>query len=95
MFGERALNKAIIKVTKESAEQYDLVAREIGKLKDVTGIGWDLISSDLLDKVRRISFVEGGVVVAAGVVTGAAVSKAIEKRKQKKAEQRLKEKGLL
>lgn len=97
MFGDHTLSKAMIKVSEEGAKQHELVNQEIGKLAEITGRSWDLVESDLFDKVRRISYLEGAGVFAAGFIGTYAVFCYIEDRKMKKRaklmEPKSKEKG--
>ena len=79
MLGNKALSKAVLKVTEEGAKQFKLVADEIGKLSNITGQAWCLTSAKLFDKVRKISFGQGfiGGVAFTGIVS------AVRKRKKK------------
>ena len=81
MLGNRMLSKAIIKTSEEGAKQHELVRNEIGKLCELTHQGWDLVSSELFDKVRKISFGEGFVCGTAFTGLVAAAHKLIKKHK--------------
>ena len=95
MLGERTIKKTLIAVSEEGAKQHELIEKEIDKLVNITEKGWVLIQSDLFDKVRAISCLEGAAAAMAGAVTTMVVTEVLKARKQKKAEQRLEEKGLL
>ena len=83
MLGNRMLSKAIIKVSEEGAKQHELVRNEIDKLCQLTNQGWDLVSSKMFDKARKISFGQGFVTGTAltGLVTAA--HKIVKKDKPK------------
>ena len=83
MLGNRMLSKAVIKVSEEGAKQHDLVRKEIDTLCKLTNQGWDLVTSKMFDKARKISFGQG--FVAGTALTGlvAAARKNMKKDKPK------------
>lgn len=72
MFGNRMLSKAIVKVSEEGAKQHELVKNEIDKLCQLTNQGWDLVTSKMFDRARKISFGQG--VIAGTALTGFVVT---------------------
>lgn len=88
MLGNRMLNKAIIKVSEEGAKQHELVRNEIDKLCELTNESWDLVSTKVFDKARKISFGQG--MVCGGALTGlvAAGRKFVKKQKPKTDEEK-------
>ena len=83
MLGNKLLNKTTVKVSEEALKQQKLVIEEIGKLADLTNRGWDLVASELFDKVRKISFGEGFICGTAFAGLTVAASKVVKKRKSK------------
>ena len=83
MFGNKMLSKAIIKVSEEGAKQHEVVKNELDKLCQLTNQGWDLVSSKMFDKARKISFGQG--MLAGAGITGlvAAARNKLKKDKPK------------
>ena len=83
MFGNRMLSKVTIKASEEGVKQHKIVVEELGKLAELTNQGWDLVSSELFDKARKISFGEG--VICGTALTGVVVAahEIVKKRKSK------------
>lgn len=79
MFGEKLLTKSKMSLDEAGYEQFNIVQDEIKKLCDNTTIGWDLVTSDLFDKVRKTCFAEGMIYGAAIVTVGVAVGVTIAK----------------
>ena len=86
MFGEKLLTKSKMSLDEAGYEQFNIVQGEIKKLCDNTTIGWDLVTSELFDKVRKTCFAEGMVygaaIVTVGIVVGVTIAKHANKPKQ-------------
>lgn len=86
MFGQKLLTKSKMGLDETGYEQFNIVQGEIKKLCDHTTIGWDLVTSDLFDKVRKTCFAEGMIygaaIVTAGVAIGVTIAKHTVKLKQ-------------
>lgn len=87
MLGENLLkNSKKVSLDEAAYEQFNIVNKEIKTLAEKSGIGWDLVASELFDKTRGICFSEGVVcgalIAGVGIITGACITKLLSKPKQ-------------
>lgn len=86
MFGEKLLTKSKMSLDEAGYEQFNIVQGEIKTLCEKTTIGWDLVTSELFDKVRKTCFAEGMIygaaIVSIGIAVGVTIAKHAIKPKQ-------------
>lgn len=78
----------LVSLSKEAGEQYDVASKAIGKLADISGKSWHLITHSYYKKeIGRACFITGMVCTLSGIGFSKLYTKIQEKHKTKNKEE--------
>lgn len=78
----------LVSLSKEAGEQYDIASKAIGKLADISGKSWHLITHSCYKKeIGRVCFITGMVCTLSVVGLSKLYTKIQEKHKTKNKEE--------
>lgn len=70
MFGVKTHSNGMLSVSQEAAAQHAIVATEVCKLREMSGLGWHVIEDKCFKKLCNTNFTNGmfcGAVLAVGI----------------------------